>query len=412
MAPSAKAHVLASWRFDPSHVPRAWREIRSPSFSGAVRGPTGAILARMRAASGTIFALLLAMLCAGPALAQSTGGSFGGGGFNRPDPAPTTGSTGSSPTWGGSSSGNSGQWPSTPPEATTPTTPGSSSGSGGGIGLGGLCCLLAFAGVIGLFFVLRGKKGGGGPANLSGSPGAGGPPMYTGPNAMHVSQLSLGVDWRARKALQETLTRLAQSGNTGTPQGLANLLRETVLALRRAELSWLYVSSKTLGPISQQNAEAQFQQLATSARAAFQHELVRGAGGQAATTQAAPELRAHSNEGEGTVVVHLIIATYRPIHALPSPDANQIRAALDNRAALTADQLGALEVVWSPAAESDRMSTAELEQFYPDMRLIDPNSIAGRIFCSFCRGPFAMELLSCPHCGAPAEQSKDNRSPR
>ena len=57
------------------------------------------------------------------------------------------------------------------------------------------------------------------------------------------------------------------------------------------------------------------------------------------------------------------------------------------------------------------MSTAELEQFYPDMRLIDPNSIAGRLFCTYCKGPFAMELLQCPHCGAPAEASQDNRTP-
>ena len=71
----------------------------------------------------------------------------------------------------------------------------------------------------------------------------------------------------------------------------------------------------------------------------------------------------------------------------------------------------ALEVVWSPAAENDRMSTAELEQFYPEMKLIDPNSIAGRVFCAYCNGPFPAELLNCPHCGAPAEASKDRKTP-
>ena len=71
----------------------------------------------------------------------------------------------------------------------------------------------------------------------------------------------------------------------------------------------------------------------------------------------------------------------------------------------------ALEVVWSPAAENDRMSTAELEQFYPEMKLIDPNSIAGRVFCAYCNGPFPAELLTCPHCGAPADASKDRKTP-
>jgi len=46
-----------------------------------------------------------------------------------------------------------------------------------------------------------------------------------------------------------------------------------------------------------------------------------------------------------------------------------------------------------------------------NLRLIDPESIAGRIFCSYCQGPFAMELLNCPHCGAPAEQSQGRRAP-
>ncbi len=386
-----------------------------------------------------VFALALV---AAPALAQSTGGSFGGGGFNR-----RSGSSGSSGgSWGGggsssgsswgssgssgsswgsgsrrsssSSWGNSGSsgssWGNSGSSSSSPGSYSGGSGGGCGVGLGGLCCLLVIGGVFALVIFTRKKPTGSGPnASLGSGPmGSGvGAPSYFGPDAMHVSQLSIGVDWRARRQLQETLTRLAQTGDTQSPQGLANLLRETVLALRRAELSWLYVAQKTLGPFSPQVAEQHFNQLTTGARAAFQHELVRGAGGQVATMNA-PEMRANANEGEGTVVVHLIIAAYRPLAALQSPDANQLRMALDNRAALTADQLAVLEVVWSPAAENDRMSTAELEQFYPDMRLIDPNSIAGRIFCTYCRGPFAMELLTCPHCGAPAEASQNNRSPR
>jgi uncharacterized membrane protein len=264
---------------------------------------------------------------------------------------------------------------------------------------------LVFVGIIALVVITRAKKG------SSSTPGAGaGPPSYSGPDAMYVSKLSLGIDWRARPEVQSALQRLAETGDTSSPQGLANLLRETVLALRRSEMSWLYIGHQNLGPMSPQDAEAQFNQLATTARSAFQHELVRGAHGQVHTQQG-PEQQAQSTDGEGTVVVHLIVAAYRPMQPLDNPDANQIRMALDNRAALTADQLGALEVVWSPAADDDRMSTAELEQFYPDLRLIDPNSIAGRIFCSYCRGPFAMELLNCPHCGAPAEDSRENRAP-
>lgn len=58
----------------------------------------------------------------------------------------------------------------------------------------------------------------------------------------------------------------------------------------------------------------------------------------------------------------------------------------------------------SPAAEEDRMSTAEPEQHYPELVRIDPKSIAGRLFCSCCSGAFAMELLNCPHCGAAVDR--------
>ena len=259
--------------------------------------------------------------------------------------------------------------------------------------------IVALAVVVNIFR----KKGGAGGGLQAGN--------YSGPDAMHVSRLSLGIDWRARRELQETLKRLAQTGDTNSPQGLANLLRETALALRRAELSWLYISQETFGPLSPQNAEQQFNQIAMRARAQFQTETIRGAGGNVHQQQGAA-MRAHKNEGEGTVVVHLVIGSYRPLQAMQAPDANQIRMALDNRAALTANQLGALEVIWSPSDENDRMSTAELEQNYPDLSLIDPKSIAGRIFCSYCQGPFAMELLTCPHCGAPAEASQNNRAPR
>jgi hypothetical protein len=128
--------------------------------------------------------------------------------------------------------------------------------------------------------------------------------------------------------------------------------------------------------------------------------------------QDAPAMRARSEEGEGTVVVTIVLATRRPMQGMHLSDATQIRAALSDRGTVQGPQLVALEVIWSPAAENDRMSTAELEAVYPDLKLIDPNSIAGRIFCAYCNGPFAAELINCPHCGAPAENSRNRKSPK
>jgi uncharacterized membrane protein len=218
-----------------------------------------------------------------------------------------------------------------------------------------------------------------------------------------ISAIQLGIDWRARREVQARLTQLAQSGQTGTPAGLANLLRETVLMLRRSELAWLYANVANYHPMSAAQAEGIFRQLGMSARASFRHELVRNADGTMSKVDA-PEMRAHPNEGEGVVVITLIVAARREIIDIHTVDnADHLKRLLDDMVGVANPHtLVAMEVVWSPAAENDRMSTAELEQNYPALKKIDERSIAGRFFCEYCRGPYAMELLTCPHCGAPA----------
>lgn len=230
--------------------------------------------------------------------------------------------------------------------------------------------------------------------------GSGGSQLAMG--QMEVSALALALDWRARADLQTLLAQLAASGRTSTSEGRAELLRETCVALLRAELSWLYASylvERGLGP---QAAEARFRTASSDARSRFKREVVRVVDDQATRTQNAPELHARAEEGKGVVIVTLLVASRRVLGALSAmPRGDEIKNALRDRSALGAFELVALEVVWSPAAENDRMSTAELEQVYPEMKLIDPSSIAGRIFCAYCSAPFAKELMKCPHCGAP-----------
>lgn len=378
-----------------------------------------------------LLVMLLVFCAANGALAQRrrTGGSFGGGSFGRSGSTSGTRSGGGSSwgsgsrsgrsSWGsgsrsgrrtgrssvGSGSRSSGSSWSSTPGGRPPTYTGSSGGSTGfsyrTLGI----IALALLGIGGLLFYTRHRQ-----SRFPSTSEVIGATGLATDDAMYVGELRLGIDWRARREVQDTLRRLAETGDTRTAQGLAHLLRETVVTLRRAEMAWLYVSQRGEGPVPPRDAQGHFDRLATEARAAFSHELVRGAAGQLHTHEG-PAQAPHPTQGEGVVVVSLIVAAYRPLPPLGSPDANQVRIALDDRAALAADQLAALEVVWSPAADDDRMSTAELEQLYPDLRLIDPESIAGRIFCSYCRGPFAMELLACPHCGAPAEASRGNRAP-
>ncbi|HJL14477.1 MAG TPA: DUF1517 domain-containing protein [Sandaracinaceae bacterium LLY-WYZ-13_1] len=332
------------------------------------------------------FRWALALVClfwlgilAAPALAQRTGGSFGGGSFSSGGGGFSGGSS-----FGGGSSFSSGGGGF------------SYSGGGGGGGLPCGCTVPLFIGMIVLFVVISQAKKQGSMPSSHGARSWG---------QMDISAIRLGIDWRARRELQANLERMAQSGRTNTQAGLAELLRETVLNLRRAELSWLYCNIANYHPMSPAQAEGIFRQLAVDARSKFKEELVRNVDGDTSTREAS-EMRARPEEGEGVVVVTLIVAAKREILDVTSvDDADRIKALLDDLVAVANPHtLGAIEVIWSPAAENDRMSTAELEQFYPDLKKIDERSIAGRVFCGYCRGPFAMELLKCPHCGAPAPE--------
>lgn len=339
-----------------------------------------------------LWAVVLVATLALPVLAQSTGGSFGGGSFGGGGGGGGGSYGGGGGSWGGSSGSYGGGYG------------GGYSRRGGGGSLPCTCSVPLF--IIFVVIIIAGQAMKRRSAGLGG--GLGGSTYRPAHGArgwgqVDISAIQLGIDWRARRDLQAHLERLARSGQTATQAGLANLLRETVLSLRRAELSWLYAAIANYHPMSAASAEGIFRQLGVDARSRFRQEVVRNVDGMKSEQQAA-EMRARSEEGEGVVVVTLIVAARREILDVhQTDDAHKIKTLLDDMVAIAnPSMLVAMEVIWSPAAENDRMSTAELETLYPHLKKIDERSIAGRIFCQYCRGPFAAELLKCPHCGAPA----------
>jgi uncharacterized membrane protein len=222
------------------------------------------------------------------------------------------------------------------------------------------------------------------------------------PHAVDVSAVSIAIDWRARAALQTRLAELARTGDTRSMGGLARLLHETVVELRRVEHAWLYAGAKNASPADPNVARTTFQNAAAEMRSRFERELVRAHAGTVRTDDAG-SVRARREEGEGVVVVTIVVAARGEIPDVAhATDANHLRMLMRALGALGAHQLVALEVIWSPAAEEDRMSTAELEALYPELQKIDERSIGGRTFCAHCAYPYPAELVECPHCGAPA----------
>ncbi len=341
-----------------------------------------------------------------PVTAQDTGGSFGGGDFGGG--GSDFGGGGSSDfggggSWGGSDSGG---WSGTASDAGTAVNLGV--GLSSCLGLRGCSAMACPIGLFLLFTMMRmGSSKFRGVASVPNSKTwnqIGQPPQIHG--LMDVSAIMIAVDWRARAEMQASLKDIAKRGASGNAAGLATMLHETVVALRRVELAWLYSGCVNARPEHRSQAEATFRGVASEMRTRFKKELVRNADGSV-SEQATPEMTAKSHEGQGVVLVTIVVAARREIPDIArATDANELKNVMRAFGALTAADLVALEVIWSPAAENDRMSTAELEQFYPELKKIDEASIAGRVFCGYCSAPFAAELSRCPHCGAPPSDAR------
>jgi uncharacterized membrane protein len=310
--------------------------------------------------------VLLFALFASIAQAQSTGGSFGGGDWG----GSSSGSSGGGGSYGGSGGYYSGVSSTPDPNAYEPPF--------------GVQCLIAFVFLGGLYWLLFWRGG------IFARLGAGGAKI-------DVSMVQLSIDARSRRFVQARLAELAAKGDARTAEGRVALLRATVQALEGAKLAWVHAGVRNFAPMPVAQAQAEHTRLANDARSGFQHELVRNAGG-ATTTQTAPEMQPREHEGQGVVLVSVIVASRSPLKDPSAASPEQISGLLAQLGSLAPSECVALEVVWTPATENDRMSTDELEARYAGLtRLGAP---AGRVFCSYCGGPHAAELPKCPHCGA------------
>lgn len=201
--------------------------------------------------------------------------------------------------------------------------------------------------------------------------------------------------------MQGVLSALSRSGRTGTADGRAELLAATTRTLLDVRLAWLYAAVANHERMASSDAEGRFRRWGVDARARFEEELVRAEDGALTEREASP-VRARPEEGPGVVVVTLLVAAREEIlDVIEQTDAAAIGRLLGQVGRLGADDLVAFEVIWSPAAEADRMSTYELEVRYPELEKLDEDTLAGRTFCESCGGPYPAELGACPHCGAP-----------
>jgi len=218
-----------------------------------------------------------------------------------------------------------------------------------------------------------------------------------------VSVLRVALDGRARPFVQKELARIAGIANTTTDEGRVALLREVTLLVRRLRDAWVYGGADNDPIRDLGGAKAAFDHHVDDARVRFREETIRNE--QGVQTRAAPSAYTpRSDEGAGLILVSIIIAARKELFTVKHVgNADELRRALEAAGSLDVWDLVALEIVWQPSEDTDRLSSMELEAKYPRPELVPiAGALVGKTFCTYCGGPFPAELVSCPHCGAPA----------
>jgi uncharacterized membrane protein len=318
-------------------------------------------LASIKPLLKSVFVIVLAIALvfgqADSAWAASRGGRMGGGSFRMPSSrsygAPTR--TYQPPVGGGGYYGGGGfGFPFIIPFF----------GFGGGFG--GLFTILIFFAVANfLVSTVRRIQSG---DSLDGTPAS---PTVT------VSQLQLGLLADA-KTLQADLDRIAQAADTGSSAGLAQVLQETTLSLLRHPEYWVYAKANTQ-QVALESAELSFNRLAITERSKFSAETLSNVNNLLKQGDRPKELNSTgelaqptlADQQPGEYIVVTLITASEGKQPLPTVnDSGDVRRALSQLGAIPAEKLLALEVLWTPQAEADTLSSDDMLTQYPDLKMI------------------------------------------
>jgi uncharacterized membrane protein len=167
------------------------------------------------------------------------------------------------------------------------------------------------------------------------------------------------------KQIQTELTKLVETGDTKTPEGLTELLQESALALLRSPENWTHVRAKSQTVKSRQEAAKLFEQVSITERSKIQAETLVNLNGQVQRQVATLDAEA---EPAAYIVVTLHIGSeddqplFNEIHS-----AEELITALRRLATITPDYLLIFELLWHPQDIQDSLSRDQLLADYPDL---------------------------------------------
>ena len=307
--------------------------------------------------------LALVLVCvlvfgtAGEAMAARTGGRIGGGSFRAPSRSYST-------PRGGSYGGGYGGYRS----------PGYGYGGGGfgfpfllpfvGYGGGGLFSILIFFAIAS--FIVRSFQ----------SAGVGTDDGYGGSSQVSVAEVQVGLLANARE-LQPELNRLALTADMSTATGRATVLQEATLALLRHPEYWVYGSTNS-AKASLEAAEAKFNQFSLTERSKFTDETLtnvdnvieddsqKALGGE--TKDGALQVR-EGDSGE-YIVATVIVGATGDLNLPTINSSDDMRQALQQIGSLGSDRLLAVEILWTPQADGDTLTSEDILAYYPNLKLV------------------------------------------
>ncbi|CAI5931580.1 unnamed protein product [Closterium sp. NIES-65] len=201
-----------------------------------------------------------------------------------------------------------------------------------------------------------------------------------------VVRLQVGLLGTARK-LQRDLDQMASRADTGSQEGLHSILQaspyltahafffsspllpflpsETVLALLRNPDYCIYGFSTSETANDSYGGEAAFNRLSMGERSKFKEETLVNVGDMRKRSEREPSEQRMNSE----YIVVTILAATEGTFVLPEVKSTaDLREALTILGSIPADELQAVEVLWTPQNEEDTLTTRDMLEDYPSLR--------------------------------------------
>jgi len=195
-----------------------------------------------------------------------------------------------------------------------------------------------------------------------------------------VAKVQVGLLANAR-SLQAELNELGESEDTGTDAGRVKVLQESSLALLRHPEYWIYGGAES-EQTRLTTAEAKFNQLSLAERSKFTEETLSNVNNQLRQAEAKKSLPVVGDSAqlatqsviEQTVgeyiVVTIIVGVQGQLQFSPIRNTDDLRQALRQIGGISSEQLLAVEILWTPQAVGDTLSSDDMIAEYANLKLI------------------------------------------